>query len=100
MGFDDTPGDEEAEAHASPVIFPNLPEALEDGLQHVAGDARSSVADGEAKLVSGAFATNPDAAAVRGEFDRIRNDVGEHLKHPIVVKLCQKGAFGHFRLQG
>src|SRR5687768_5695262 len=100
MSFDDRLGDVEAKVYASPIIFPNLPEPLEDGLQHVAGYTRSGVTDGETKLVFGAFATNPDSAALRSELDRIRNDIGEHLKHPIVVEFCQKRALGHLRLQG
>ncbi|HEY9419824.1 MAG TPA: hypothetical protein VIW92_00270, partial [Thermoanaerobaculia bacterium] len=94
MSFHDTPGDVEAEAHASSIIFSNLPEALEDGLKHVAGYTRSGVADAETKLVSRGFATNPDSAALRGELDRVRNHIGKHLKHPIVVEFRQKRAGG------
>jgi hypothetical protein len=91
MCFHDAPRDVKAEAQASPVVLTDLPESLEDGSQGALGYAGARVADAEAKLLSDALASEGDFAALRGEFDRIREEVAEHLKHTVVVEFFREG---------
>ena len=46
------------------------------------------------------FDTDGDLASTRGELDRVRDEVGEDLKHPIVIELREEGAGGDLRREG
>src|SRR4051812_12694250 len=99
MGDDDTFGDVEAEAQASSIILADLPEALEDRVQHVGGYPRAGVIDGEANEVSGPRADDPDPTPLRCELDRVREEIGEHLEHPIVVEVCRERGLGELDVE-
>ena len=64
------------------------------------GYSRAGVADGEAELVPGALAADGDCASSRGELERVGDEVGEHLKHPLVVEVGQEGALDGLELEG
>src|SRR5207249_9756506 len=89
--------DVEPETLAPPVVLAHLPEPLEDRLQHRSGNSHAGVADAEPKHASGRFDPDDDLASGRGELDRVRDEVGEDLKHPIVIELREEGAVGDLR---
>ncbi len=97
VGLDDASGDVKAEAQASLIVLSGLPESFEDQLQHAAGDARSAVTDAAESLAFGGFDANRDLAALGAEFDRIREEVGEDLHHPVVVEIRHDRSFGAFQ---
>src|SRR4051812_27626604 len=68
VGFDDALRDEQPEPHASPVIFLNLPEALEDAFELILRDARAGIADGEPQLPGDVLGVNRDTPAFLGKF--------------------------------
>lgn len=100
VSFHDASGDIKAEAQSSPIILPELPEPLENGLEHVVGDAGTCVADGKTKFVCGADAFNSNGAALRRELDRVRDEIGQHLEHSIAIEFGQQGPLGHLGPKG
>src|SRR3954470_15678970 len=78
--LNDELGDIQAKPHAAPVALFDLMEAFEDGLQLIRADASTCVAHGEAQFLLGAFEVDDDTSARRRKFDRVANQIREHLK--------------------
>ena len=67
-------------------FLPDLPEPLEDRLQHRRGNSHAGVADAEPEQPSRRFDPDHDVPAGRSELDRVRDEVGEDLKQPVVIE--------------
>lgn len=86
MRLYDAPGDVESKAKPASVILGNLPEPLEDRLEHLGGDPRAAVGDRYLCAFAGARRTYANTAALRRELDCVRQQVREHLQHAIVIE--------------
>ncbi|HXC50016.1 MAG TPA: hypothetical protein VN634_03970 [Candidatus Limnocylindrales bacterium] len=86
MGLDQTLGNVQAESKPAAIVFADLPEALEDGFELVLVDADSGIADREADFSALVVYAHHHAGPVGAELDRVRNEVSENLKDPLVVE--------------
>ncbi|MEO6970425.1 MAG: hypothetical protein ABI217_05985 [Chthoniobacterales bacterium] len=64
----------------------NLDEGLEDPLEVFRRNAATRVADGETSEGSVGAAGDGDRPAGRGKFDRVREQIEEHLLEPIGIR--------------
>ena len=86
MRFHDAFGNEQLEAEAAAIVLRDLPEPLEDGLQLVSCDTCSRVRHREDDFSSYRLCAKENPSALAGEFDRVAEKVGQHLKHAFVIE--------------
>src|SRR5207247_2898686 len=82
--LDDAMADREAEPRAAVRArrrAVELPERLEGHLQFLGRDPRALVGDLHDDAVPVPATTHPDPSAPRGEFDRVRYQIDDHLFH-------------------
>ena len=94
MLLDDAAADGEAEAGAA--LLPgvggfDLVEAVEDGVELIGGDAATLVGDLEQDGVGGDLDVDADGGGGRGEFDGVREEVGEDLEDAVGVSIEVEG---------
>ena len=74
-------------------FFPTCQNRSKIGLQHRRRDSHPGVADAEPEHASASRSTrDADLALARRELDRVREEVGEDLEHPIVIEHGAKRA--------
>src|SRR5699024_9953341 len=85
VGFDQSPGDEQAESDTGASVFLRLPEAVEDVRQRVFANALPRIRHAEDRTASGAFRLHRDQAAFWSELDRVADQVRQDLQHPFAI---------------
>jgi hypothetical protein len=90
MGFDDASGYVQAETQAPVIILADLREALEDAPERIVGYAATGIPDAQTDVAGLPLATNRDLPASRRELQRIRDEIREHLKDPLMVERREK----------
>ena len=92
--LDDAAADGQTEAGATFLTCVGglyLVEAIEDGVEHVGRNAAAFVGDFEEDGVGGGLDVNADGGGGRGEFDRVREQVGDHLQDAVGVAVEVEG---------
>lgn len=90
MGFHDASGYVKTQTQASAIILADLRESLEYALERMVGYAGTGIPDGQADAARLLLAADRDVAASRREFQRIRDQIGEHLENPLMIERREK----------
>lgn len=92
--------DVEAEADSSRLVAVHLPEALEDRLQKVSGNARPAIRNGKTNVRAGALSIDADAPPFLRVLNGVRDQIHEHLQQTRVIELADQRSIDIARQEG
>jgi hypothetical protein len=90
MSLNDALGDIETEPYTSRVALFDLLKALEHGLEMGCADTPTGITHGEAQLFVFVLETDDDTPARWRKFDRVANQIREHLQDASMIELGRR----------